>query len=141
MATVVSGEFEVKVSPQKPDNPEAESAGLGRMSLDKRFHGALEATSKGEMLSIMTEVKGSGVYLAIERVSGTLDGRSGTFILHHRGIMTGGTAGAQHKCCTGFRHRRADSTDRRHANQNAWREKFLEFSYALPEPLTVNSVA
>jgi uncharacterized protein DUF3224 len=90
MATVVSGEFEVKLNPQKPDNPEAESAGLGRMSLDKRFHGALEATSKGEMLSIMTEVKGSGVYVAIERVTGTLDGRAGTFILHHRGVMTRG---------------------------------------------------
>ena len=90
MATVVSGEFEVKLNPQKPDNPEAESAGLGRMSLDKRFHGALEATSKGEMLSIMTEVKSSGVYVAIERVTGTLDGRSGTFILHHRGVMTRG---------------------------------------------------
>jgi hypothetical protein len=48
MATVASGDFEVKVNPQKPDNPEAESASLGRMSLDKRFHGALEATSKGE---------------------------------------------------------------------------------------------
>lgn len=60
------------------------------MSLDKSFHGALGATSKGEMLSIMTEVKGSGVYVAIERVTGTLGGRSGSFILHHRGIMTRG---------------------------------------------------
>jgi hypothetical protein len=90
MATVISGEFEVKLNPQKSDNPEAESAGLSRMSLDKRFHGALEALSKGEMLSIMTEVQGSGVYVAIERVTGTLCGRSGSFILHHRGIMTRG---------------------------------------------------
>jgi hypothetical protein len=90
MATVVSGEFEVKLNPQKPDNPEAESSGLSRMSLHKRFHGALEATSKGEMLSIMTEVKGSGVYVAIERVTVRLGGRSGSFILHHRGIMTRG---------------------------------------------------
>jgi Protein of unknown function (DUF3224) len=91
MATVVSGEFEVKLNPQKPDNAEAESAGLSRMSLDKQFHGALEATSKGEMISIMTEVKGSGVYVAIERVSGALNGRRGSFILHHRGVMTRGT--------------------------------------------------
>jgi hypothetical protein len=91
MATVVSGEFEVKLNPQNPDNPEAESAGLSRMSLDKQFHGALEATSKGEMISIMTEVKGSGVYVAIERVSGALNGRRGSFILHHRGVMTRGT--------------------------------------------------
>jgi hypothetical protein len=90
MATVVNGEFDVKVIPQKVDNPQAESAGLGRMSLDKRFHGALEATSTGEMLSVMTEVKGSGVYVAIERVSGTLNGRSGSFLLHHRGVMKRG---------------------------------------------------
>jgi hypothetical protein len=90
MATVVSGEFEVKLNPQKPDNPEAQSAGLSRMSLDKSFHGALEAISRGEMLSFMTEVKGSGVYVAIERVTGTLGGRSGSFILYHRGVMTRG---------------------------------------------------
>jgi hypothetical protein len=70
MATVISGEFEVKLNPQKPDNPEANSARLSRMSLDRSFHGTLEAISKGEMLSIMTEVKGSGVYVAIERVTG-----------------------------------------------------------------------
>jgi hypothetical protein len=87
---MVSGEFEVKMSPQKADNPEAESAGLGRMSLDKRYRGELDATGKGEMLSIMTEVKGSGVYVAIERVSGTLGGRSGGFLLYHRGVMTRG---------------------------------------------------
>jgi hypothetical protein len=91
MATVVSGEFEVKLKPQKTDNPEAESAGLSRMSLDKQFHGALEATSKGEMVSVMSEVKGSGVYVAIERVTGTLGGRSGSFVLDHRGVMTRGT--------------------------------------------------
>ncbi|MDP9337498.1 MAG: DUF3224 domain-containing protein [Acidobacteriota bacterium] len=90
MATVVSGEFEVKLNPQKADNPEAQSAGLSRMSLDKQFHGALEATSKGEMISIMTEVKGSGVYVAIERVTGMLSGRTGSFILHHRGVMRRG---------------------------------------------------
>jgi Protein of unknown function (DUF3224) len=90
MATVVSGEFDVKLSPQKADNPEAERAGLSRMSLDKRFHGALEATSTGEMSSVMSEVKGSGVYVAIERVTGALNGRSGSFVLHHRGIMTRG---------------------------------------------------
>ena len=90
MATTVSGEFEVKVNPQKADNAEAEKAGVGRMSLDKRFHGALEATSTGEMLSVMSDVKGSGAYVAIERVTGKLEGRSGSFVLHHRGIMTRG---------------------------------------------------
>jgi Protein of unknown function (DUF3224) len=89
MATV-TGEFEVKVNPQKADSAEAERAGLGRMSLDKRFHGALDATSSGEMLSLMSEVKGSGVYVAIEKVTGKLEGLSGSFVLHHRGTMTRG---------------------------------------------------
>jgi hypothetical protein len=90
MTTHINGTFEVKLNAQKPDNQEAAGAGLGRMSLDKQFHGALEATSKGEMLSVMTEVKGSGVYVAIERVTGKLNGLSGSFLLHHTGIMTRG---------------------------------------------------
>jgi hypothetical protein len=90
MTNHVSGAFEVKLSPQKPDNKEVESAALGRMSIDKQFHGDLEATSKGEMLSAMTEVKGSAGYVAIERVSGTLQGRSGSFVLQHSGTMTRG---------------------------------------------------
>lgn len=86
-----NGPFEVKVLPQKADNPYAEAAQLGRMSLDKQFHGPLEASSKGEMLSIMTEVKGSAGYVAIERVTGTLDGRSGSFVLQHNATMDRGT--------------------------------------------------
>jgi hypothetical protein len=85
-----SGTFEVKLSPQKPDNEIAQSANLGRMSIDKQFHGDLEATSKGEMLSAMTDVKGSAGYVAIERVTGTLHGRGGTFLLQHSGTMTRG---------------------------------------------------
>jgi hypothetical protein len=87
---MVSGEFDVKLTPQKPDNAETESVGVARISLDKSFHGALEATSKGEMLSMMTEVKGSGVYVAVERVTGALNGLRGSFALHHLGTMTRG---------------------------------------------------
>ncbi|PYR90434.1 MAG: DUF3224 domain-containing protein [Acidobacteria bacterium] len=65
--------------------------GLARMSIDKRFHGDLEATSTGEMLSAGTSVKGSAGYVAIERVTGTLAGRSGTFVLQHTGTMNRGT--------------------------------------------------
>ena len=90
MMKVAKGSFEVKVRPQKPDNKEAESANFGRMSLDKQFHGDLEATSKGEMLGAMTEVKGSAGYVAMERVTGKLGGRSGTFVLQHSGTMTRG---------------------------------------------------
>jgi hypothetical protein len=83
------GPFEVKLTPRAMDAG-AEGAPLGRMSLDKQFHGDLEATSKGEMLSAGTPVKGSAGYVAIERVSGTLHGRTGTFVLQHSGTMTRG---------------------------------------------------
>jgi hypothetical protein len=61
------------------------------MSIDKQFHGDLEAISKGEMLSASGNVKGSAAYVAIERVSGTLQGRKGTFVLQHTGVMNRGT--------------------------------------------------
>ena len=80
------GTFEVKLSPQ-PDN---QVEGLARMSIDKQFHGDLEATSKGEMLSATTDVKGSAAYVAIERVTGKLAGRTGTFVLQHSATMTRG---------------------------------------------------
>jgi Protein of unknown function (DUF3224) len=83
------GPFDVNIIPQLPED-RAEGLTLGRMLLDKHFHGDLEAGSKGQMLTGMTEVKGSGAYVAIERVTGTLNGRSGSFLLHHLGIMTRG---------------------------------------------------
>jgi hypothetical protein len=89
MMTRASGTFEVKLNPLAPDD-KSEDATLGRMSIDKQFHGDLEATSKGQMLSAVTAVKGSAGYVAIERVSGTLHGRSGTFMLQHNGTMTRG---------------------------------------------------
>jgi hypothetical protein len=85
-----SGTFEVKMTPQTPED-KTEGATFSRTSIDKQFHGDLEGTSKVEMLSAMTNVKGSGAYVAIERVSGTLQGRSGTFVLQHSGTMTRGT--------------------------------------------------
>ena len=82
------GEFDVKVVPQT-DPTEFEPA-IGRMTIDKQFHGDLEAISKGQMLSAMSSVKGSGGYVAIERVNGTLSGRRGTFVLQHIGTMDRG---------------------------------------------------
>ena len=90
MTSHASGTFEVKLTPQKPDNPEAEGANLGRMSIAKQFSGDLQATSQGEMLAAGTDVKGSAGYVALERVSGTLHGRAGTFVLQHSGTMTRG---------------------------------------------------
>lgn len=92
MMQQATGTFEVKLVPQKPDNPLAEAAGLGRMGIDKQFLGALEATSQGEMLSILDREKGSGGYVAMERVTGTLNDRKGSFILQHDAMMNRGEA-------------------------------------------------
>jgi hypothetical protein len=89
VTTHAKGTFEVKLNPQTPDG-KFEDATMGRMTIDKQFHGDLEATSKGQMLSAMTEVKGSAGYVAMERVTGTLNGRSGSFILQHSATMTRG---------------------------------------------------
>ncbi len=89
MTNRANGTFEVTLTPQ-PMAEQGESAMLGRMSIDKEFHGDLEAISKGQMLSASTGVKGSAGYVAIERVSGTLHGRNGTFVLQHSGTMTRG---------------------------------------------------
>jgi len=85
-----SGTFEVKMSPQAPDDKVGDPT-VGRMSLDKQFHGDIEATSNGQMLAVSTDVKDSAGYVAMERVKGTLQGRKGTFALQHSGTMTRGT--------------------------------------------------
>ena len=90
MTTHASGTFDVKLNPLQTYNT-AEAGSLGRMSIDKQFHGDLDATSQGEMLSAMSAVEGSAGYVAIERVSGTLHGRSGSFVLQHNATMTRGT--------------------------------------------------
>src|SRR5215813_11576600 len=75
-----TGPFDVKVTPQKPDSEVAQAANLGRMSIDKQYHGDLEGTGKGEMIATPFEAKGSGAYVALERVTGTLNGRKGSFV-------------------------------------------------------------
>jgi Protein of unknown function (DUF3224) len=88
MTQHANGAFEVKITPQAEDK--SEGVALGRMSLQKTFSGDLQGTSHGEMLTAMGNVEGSAVYVAIERIKGTLQGRSGTFALSHRGTMTRG---------------------------------------------------
>ena len=86
------GSFDVKVAPLAQGAREGTWA-PGRMFLDKRFQGDLEATSQGEMMTAMSEAKGSGGYTAFEQVEGTLHGRRGSFVLMHHGLMTGGVPG------------------------------------------------
>ena len=86
------GHFDVTLVPQA----QAEGVGdpsIGRMSIAKRFHGELDATSLGEMLVYRSEIKGSAGYVAMERVTGTLAGRHGHFTLQHSGSMARGVPG------------------------------------------------
>ncbi len=89
MTAHATGTFDVKLAPQ--EDPDTGESAVGRMSLDKQFHGELEATAKGQMLAVQGSVEGSAGYVAMERVSGTLDGRHGSFVLQHSGTMTRGT--------------------------------------------------
>jgi hypothetical protein len=86
---VATGTFDVKLNAQPLADAAADPT-LGRLSIDKKFAGGLEGTSRGEMLSARTSVKDSAGYVAIERVTATLDGRKGTFVLQHTGTMNRG---------------------------------------------------
>ena len=91
MPAHATGPFDVKLTPQDDKIDPT----LGRMTIEKQFHGDLEATSKGQMLTASTEVKGSAGYVAVERVVGSLHtpegARTGSFALIHRGTLTRGT--------------------------------------------------
>ncbi|MEO7987180.1 MAG: DUF3224 domain-containing protein [Gemmatimonadales bacterium] len=82
------GTFEVKLTPQDDDGADSS---LGRLTLEKQFRGDLVATSRGQMLTAMTAEQGSAGYVAIERVTGTLQGRTGAFVLQHSGTMARGS--------------------------------------------------
>jgi len=85
-----TGTFEVKLNPQAVEEKVGDPT-VGRMSIDKQFHGDIEGTSKGQMLVTGTEVQGSAGYVAMERVTSALHGHRGTFALQHSGMMTRGT--------------------------------------------------
>ena len=89
MTKLASGTFEVKLVPQPPE-ANIGDASIGRTTLDKIFNGDLDATSRGQMLAVRTAVEGSAGYVAMERVTGTLHGRRGSFALQHSGTMAQG---------------------------------------------------
>lgn len=91
-----SGRFDVKMQPQAaaseaPTSGVTPGATLGRALLDKQYHGDLQATAQGQMLSAISSTPGSAGYVAIEHVTGTLQGRSGSFVLQHTGLMARGS--------------------------------------------------
>lgn len=132
MSAVAKGTFTVEMKPLSDARADG-GVSLGRMSLDKRFEGDLVATGHGEMLTAMTAVKGSAGYVAIERVTGSLNGRSGSFVFQHTGTMTRGAqqlsisvvpdsgTGALAGISGSFR---INIVDGKH---------FYEFEYALPQ--------
>lgn len=85
--TVASGTFEVTLTREASDT--APGSILERITMAKRFEGDLSGSAEGEMLGVLTPVDGSAGYVAVERVTGTLDGRRGSFALQHSGIMGG----------------------------------------------------
>lgn len=91
MTMLASGTFDVKLHPLTLHDEAAADATLGRRAIEKYFHGHLEGSSRGEMLSVGTAIEGSAVYVAIERFVGTLHGMSGGFALYHTGVMDRGT--------------------------------------------------
>ena len=91
MTQQASGTFQVKLSPQAPAGSEEPT--VGRLLLDKVFSGDLEAISAGQMLALRTETENSAGYVAIERVTGRLHGRQGSFALQHSGTMNRGAPG------------------------------------------------
>ena len=90
MTAQVKGEFEVKRTPQDACDL-GDGVAAGHIRFDKRFRGALDATSVVHMLAVGTEVEGSAAYVAIERITGSLDGRTGAFFMQHNGVMDRGT--------------------------------------------------
>jgi len=86
----VSGKFNVNLNPLSTYAKGENGVKFGRMSIDKTFHGELDATSKGEMLSAITTIEGSAGYVAIEQVIGSLSGKNGSFVLQHFGTMDKG---------------------------------------------------
>ena len=89
MTRQVSGSFDITRTAEPPFDT-ADGVTLGRMRFDKTFHGPLAATSVVHMTSAMTSVKGSAGYVAVERISGALEGRAGSFVVLHAGLMSRG---------------------------------------------------
>lgn len=89
MTIRATGTFEVKLLPQSDEGYDAGGT-LGRMTIDKTFTGDIVGSSTGQMLTAMSAVKGSAAYVAVERITGTVHGKRGSFSLHHTGLMNRG---------------------------------------------------
>ncbi|KAF1710024.1 hypothetical protein CSC70_10160 [Pseudoxanthomonas kalamensis DSM 18571] len=132
MSKLAKGEFTVSLQPLEFEGVD-EAARLGRMSIDKRIIGDLVATTQGQMLTAMGGEKGSAVYVAVERVTGTLEGRSGSFALYHTGVMDRGAQSLSVKVVpdSGDGGLTGIAGDFRIIIESG--KHFYEFSYTLPQ--------
>ena len=133
MSTHVSGSFSVSMAPLQEPQRSGRST-LGRMSLDKVYSGELAAQGKGEMLSAMTDTKGAAGYVAIEAITGTLQGRKGSFVVQHSGTMADGQ---QSLAITIVPHSGTDELagiSGKMAIRIENGQHFYDLDYALPEP-------
>jgi hypothetical protein len=128
-----SGTFDVKISPLPPEDSTG-GAAIGRYSIDKQFHGDLEGISKGLMLSAGDPSTGTAGYVAMEYVTGTLHGRSGSFALQHMGTMDGGKFNLKVIAAPGSGKGELAGIDGTMTITIAAGKHSYEFDYTLPEP-------
>ena len=133
MSTVARGSFVVEMKPQGEPNA-TEGVTTGRMSLSKRFDGDLVASGQGEMLTALTPVEGSAGYVAIERVTGTLDGRPGSFVFQHSGTMHQGTQQLSITVVPGSGTGALAGLEGRFTLSIVEGKHLYEFEYTLPTP-------
>ncbi len=85
---IITGKFDLSLTPLETYTTGTDGMQLGRMGIDKTFDGSLSAVSKGEMLNALSPVEGSAGYVAVEQVTGDLEGKKGSFVLQHYGTMS-----------------------------------------------------
>ena len=132
MTRTIEGPFHVKMTPEALAHDDAPPH-LGRFRLDKRYEGVLDAVGRGEMLSARTFVEGSAGYVAIERVVGMLDGRLGSFVLQHSGVMDRGLKRLFLEVVPDSGSGQLVGLTGRMGIDIAGGEHFYRFEYALPE--------
>jgi hypothetical protein len=128
-----AGTFDVKISPLPPEDSTG-GAAIGRYSIDKQFHGDLEGVSKGLMLGAGDPSTGTAGYVAMEYVTGTLHGRSGSFALQHMGTMDSGKFDLKVIVAPGSGKGELAGIQGTMTITNAAGKHSYEFDYSLPEP-------
>ncbi len=130
MKAIAKGEFDVKLIPQQD---EVVISLFGRMTIDKEFLGDLVARSQGQMLSSGTAISGSAGYVAIERVEGALEGKTGTFVLQHNATMNRGEGTLDIMVVPDSGTGELEGLSGKFAIIRKDKKHYYEFEYTLPE--------